>query len=238
MAALDRLDDLEEFVLSLQPDEVFRPRRVWQFPGGLHDYTLPRRSPTASASAEELGTGARRVRDRARRLRHRRERSPGEERRAHFELAYASHSTAPETMGSAILASAAVSGLVLPVTIDGVIATDGGWVRNFPLEHAYRNPEVKAIAAFATSRATGRPTSRSWRRCGNASIGFAQSRRSGPCSRDPARGGARRTRRARPLRGDDRASDAGRNRSQHRARGAPRGGAETLGAALNGCATR
>ncbi len=51
-------------------------------------------------------------------------------------------------MGKALLASAAVSGLVLPVSIDGVIATDGGWVRNFPLEHAYRNPEVEAIAAF------------------------------------------------------------------------------------------
>ena len=51
-------------------------------------------------------------------------------------------------MGRAILASAAVSGLVLPVAVDGVIATDGGWVRNFPLEHAYRNPQVDAIAAF------------------------------------------------------------------------------------------
>ena len=51
-------------------------------------------------------------------------------------------------MGKALLASAAVSGLVLPVSIDGVIATDGGWVRNFPLEHAYRNPEVQAIAGF------------------------------------------------------------------------------------------
>jgi predicted acylesterase/phospholipase RssA len=37
---------------------------------------------------------------------------------------------------------------VLPVAVDGVIATDGGWVRNFPLGHAYHNPEVDAIAAF------------------------------------------------------------------------------------------
>jgi hypothetical protein len=51
-------------------------------------------------------------------------------------------------MGRAILASAAISGLVLPISIGGVIATDGGWVRNFPLEHAYRNPRVHAIAAF------------------------------------------------------------------------------------------
>jgi predicted acylesterase/phospholipase RssA len=30
MAALDRLDDLQEFLLTLRPDEVFRPRRIWQ----------------------------------------------------------------------------------------------------------------------------------------------------------------------------------------------------------------
>ena len=51
-------------------------------------------------------------------------------------------------MGRAILASAAISALVLPVTVDGLIATDGGWNRNFPLDHAYRNPSVDAIAAF------------------------------------------------------------------------------------------
>jgi len=51
-------------------------------------------------------------------------------------------------MGRAILASAAISGLVLPIPLDGRIATDGGWVRNFPFEHAYRNTEVAAIAAF------------------------------------------------------------------------------------------
>ena len=71
----------------------------------------------------------------------------GDETR-HYELAYSSRTADPETMGRAILASAAVSGLVLPVSIDGVIATDGGWVRNFPLEHASRNPDVAAIAAF------------------------------------------------------------------------------------------
>lgn len=38
MAALDRLEDLKDFLLGLQPEDVFRPRRVWQFPGGLHDY--------------------------------------------------------------------------------------------------------------------------------------------------------------------------------------------------------
>jgi predicted acylesterase/phospholipase RssA len=148
MAALDRLDDLEEFVFALQPTDVFRPRRLWQFPGGLHDYTLPSTIAERLGGDAELGSALMS--------------SPIElvvfatdvsvhesvEGDRHYELAYSSRSASPETMGRAILASAAVSGLVLPMSIDGVIATDGGWVRNFPLEHAYRNPEVAAIAAF------------------------------------------------------------------------------------------
>ena len=148
MAALDRLDDLEVFLLGLQPEEVFRPRRVWQLPGGLHDYTLPGTIAERLGGAEELGSAlaaseielvvfATDLTD---------HQDEGETR--HYELAYASHSTPPETMGRAILASAAISALVLPITVDGVIATDGGWVRNFPLDHAYRNPKVHAIVAF------------------------------------------------------------------------------------------
>jgi predicted acylesterase/phospholipase RssA len=148
MAALDRLPDLEEFVLALQPEDVFRPRRVWQFPGGLHDYTLPETIAKRLGGAGDLGAGlavadielvvfATDVSSH--------DQWDGSRQ---FELAYSSRSTTPETMGRAILASAAISGLVLPVSVDGIIATDGGWVRNFPLEHAYRNPEVAAIAAF------------------------------------------------------------------------------------------
>ncbi len=49
----------------------------------------------------------------------------------------------------AVLASAAVSALVLPVRIDDeTIATDGGWVRNLPLTHAYENRGVRAILGF------------------------------------------------------------------------------------------
>jgi predicted acylesterase/phospholipase RssA len=148
MATLDRLDALEEFVLGLQPDEVFRPRRVWQFPGGLHDYTLPGTIEERLGGAAEMGADL--------------ASSPIElvvfatdvsdhveaDNARHFELAYSSRSTPPELMGRALLASAAISGLVLPISVDGVIATDGGWVRNFPLEHAYRNPDVEAVAAF------------------------------------------------------------------------------------------
>src|ERR671927_1565031 len=43
MAAVDRLDELEAFLLALQPEETFRPHRLWQLPlVGLHDYALPR----------------------------------------------------------------------------------------------------------------------------------------------------------------------------------------------------
>jgi predicted acylesterase/phospholipase RssA len=49
----------------------------------------------------------------------------------------------------AVLASAAVSALVLPVRIDeDTIATDGGWVRNLPLAHARANPDVRAVVGF------------------------------------------------------------------------------------------
>jgi hypothetical protein len=148
MAALDRLDDLEEFLLGIQPEDAFRPRPVWRLPGGPHDYTLPATIAARIGEPEELGAAlaaaaielvvfATDVSD-----------YPEADEARDFELRYPSHSTAPETMGRAILASAAISGLVLPVSVDGIVATDGGWVRNFPFEHAYRNPDVGAIAAF------------------------------------------------------------------------------------------
>ncbi len=148
MATLDRLEDLEDFLLGIQPDDAFRPRPVWQFPGGLHDYTLPETiadrigAPAdlgaALAAAEiELVVYATDVSD-----------YPEGDQDRDFELEYSSRTADPETMGRAILASAAISGLVLPIALDGRIATDGGWVRNFPFEHAYRNPGVARIAAF------------------------------------------------------------------------------------------
>jgi predicted acylesterase/phospholipase RssA len=149
MAAQDRLDELEEFLLSLRAEDVFRPRRLWQLPlGGLHDYALPETVESRMGDAAELGSALAAsdvelvvfATDVSEHL-------DGDGSR-HFELVYRSHATPPETMGRAILASAAVSALVLPLRVDGVIATDGSWVRNFPLEHAYRNPDVRAIAAF------------------------------------------------------------------------------------------
>src|SRR5258708_25824330 len=46
MAALDRLDDLEEFMLLLQPEETFRPHSLWRLPLlRAHDYPLPETIP-------------------------------------------------------------------------------------------------------------------------------------------------------------------------------------------------
>ena len=148
MATLDRLDDLEEFLLGLRPEDAFRPRAVWQFPGGLHDYTLPATVAERIGSAEEFGSAlaaspvelvvyATDVTE-----------YPDGDVERDFELEYSSRTSSPDTMGRAILASAAISGIVLPLEVEGRIATDGGWVRNFPFEHAYRNPDVAAIAAF------------------------------------------------------------------------------------------
>ena len=42
MAALDRLDDLERFLLAMQAPDVFRPHRLWRLPLlGSHEYRLP-----------------------------------------------------------------------------------------------------------------------------------------------------------------------------------------------------
>lgn len=146
-AALDRLDDLDRFVLSLQPHETFRAHRLWRTPLlGLNDYTLPQTiaerlgDPTELArelagAPVELVVCATDVTDDG----------PGE---ASFELTYPAWTTPPEIMGQAVLASAAISALVFPLRVGDRIATDGGWVRNYPLGHAYDRPEVGTIVAF------------------------------------------------------------------------------------------
>jgi predicted acylesterase/phospholipase RssA len=149
MAALDRLDDLERFCLDLEPDETFRPNRIWQLPlTGLHDYTLPGTVAERLGEPEELADALAEapielvvcvtdVGD-----------VDGVDAVAAFERTYSSHSTPREAFMPAVLASAAISALVLPVRIGETIGTDGGWVRNFPLAHAYDNPEVEQIVGF------------------------------------------------------------------------------------------
>jgi predicted acylesterase/phospholipase RssA len=149
MAALDRLEQLEDFMLRLQPEETFRPHSLWRLPLlGSHDYRLPEtiadRIGDLEALARELAASpievtvfATDVTDDAH----------GTDAHA-YELEYSSRTTAPETMAEAILASAAVSALVLPRRIGDRVATDGAWVRNFPLGPAYRQAGVELIVSF------------------------------------------------------------------------------------------
>jgi predicted acylesterase/phospholipase RssA len=148
MATLDRIDDLERFLLSLRPDEVFRPNRLWRLPLlGLHEYALPHtinsRIGELRALAEELRRADRElvvfasdVTETERPTEH------------NFELAYSSRETPPDVMAQAILASAAISTLVLPLRVGDRIATDGAWTRNFPLGYAYERDGVEMIVAF------------------------------------------------------------------------------------------
>src|SRR5690348_741604 len=124
MAALDRLDELEEFLLLLQPEETFRPHSLWRLPLlGSHDYRLP------DTVAERLGD----VQEMARNLRDApieltvvatdvSESNEGNGQHA-YELVHSSRTTPPETMAQAILASAAISALVLPRRVGDRIAT-------------------------------------------------------------------------------------------------------------------
>ena len=149
LAAVDRLDDLERFLLALRPEETFRPHRLWQLPLlGLHDYVLPRTiderlgdrvglARDLAAAEIELVVIAADVTDDA-----------DEEGTNPRELAYSSRDTPPEIFAEAVLASAAISALVLPLRVGDRIATDGGWVRNYPLGYAYDHPEVETIIGF------------------------------------------------------------------------------------------
>jgi len=148
LAALDRLDDLEAFLMRLQPEQTFRPNRLWRLPFlGLYDYALPR---TIADSYGDLTTIAQELAN-----------SPVElvvlatdlsddhaEATEDYELRYSSRTTDAAVFAQAVLASAAVSALVLPLRVGDRIATDGSWVRNFPLGLAYDHSEVELIVAF------------------------------------------------------------------------------------------
>ena len=149
LAAVDRFDDLERFLLELRPEETFRPHRLWQLPlVGLHDYALPKTIEDKLGDRIELARNLARapielvvvatdVTDDA-----------DEEGINPRELVWSARTTAPEIFAEAVLASAAISALVLPVRVGDRIATDGGWVRNFPLGYAYDHPEVELILGF------------------------------------------------------------------------------------------
>ncbi len=152
MAALDRLDELEDFLLRLRPEEAFRANRLWRLPLlGTHDYVLPK------TIAERLGDPAEMGRNLAKAPAEvvvivtdvtADENGHAEDDRRLFEHAYSSRTTPPEVMAQAVFASAAISALVLPMPVGDRIATDGGWVRNFPLGYAYEREDVQEIVGF------------------------------------------------------------------------------------------
>lgn len=151
MAALDRLPDLEEFLLGLQPEDAFRPNPLWRLPLlGSHIYTLPETVDQRLGGLPHLGAEL--------------IKAPielnvivtdvtpgshaGDAQTQLCERIYSAHSSSPEEMIDALFASAAVSVMVSPLRIGDRIATDGGWVRNFPLGYAYANSNVNLIASF------------------------------------------------------------------------------------------
>ena len=149
MAALDRLDELEDFMLRLQPEDTFKPHSLWRLPLlGSHDYRLPatvtERLGDLTEIATELVTAPVEVVVFATDV----SADPHGSGAHAYELSYSSRTTPPETMAQAVLASSAVSALVLPRQVGDRIATDGAWVRNFPLGHAYDQPGVELIVSF------------------------------------------------------------------------------------------
>jgi len=144
---LDDLDEHERFLMGMQPEDVFAAHDLWRAPFvGLHRYTLP------ETVAERLGDPvelARQVQASPRELTVVTTDvglSPGSARDDDpFERAFSSAHETPETLADAIFASAAISTFVLPLRIGESVYADGGWVRNFPLAHAYRQPGVESI---------------------------------------------------------------------------------------------
>jgi predicted acylesterase/phospholipase RssA len=149
MAALGRLDELEEFMLALQPEDAFRPHSLWRLPLlGSHDYRLPETvadrlgdvvemARELAAAPIEVGVSVTDV-----------SLADGRPGAHAYELLYSSRTSPPEEFAQAVLASAAVSALVLPLRVGDHVATDGAWVRNFPLGHAYDQPGVELIVSF------------------------------------------------------------------------------------------
>ncbi len=150
MAVLDRLGALEDFLLRLRPEEAFRANRLWRLPLlGTHDYVLPR------TVADRLGDTVELARELAAADRELvvivTDVTPSPDDGVPdplFERAYSSRTTPPEEMAQAVLASAAISALVLPMQVGDRVGTDGGWVRNYPLGYAYDRPEVELIVGF------------------------------------------------------------------------------------------
>ena len=110
MAALDLLDELEEFVLELQPGDLFRPQSLWRLPlNGLHEYALP--ATVAERLLDPLELGERLCKAPVEVVIFATDVSDEEDPESanSYELAYSSHETPPDVLAQALLASAAIS---------------------------------------------------------------------------------------------------------------------------------
>ena len=99
-------------MLGLQPGDVFAPQRLWQLPlTGLHQLRAARDDGRAAGRAERAGALLAAAPIEV--IAFATDVSGCDE--TSYELAYSSHETPPETMAQAVLASAAISALVLPL---------------------------------------------------------------------------------------------------------------------------
>jgi predicted acylesterase/phospholipase RssA len=147
MATLDRLDDLERFLIDLRVEDTFRPHRLWQLPLlGLHDYRLP--VTVARELGDPLQLGADLAAAPIELVVLTTDLSDDNDGSDGYEVAYSSRTTPPEELAQAIFASSAISALVLPLHVGERIATDGSWVRNFPLGYAFDRPGTNLIVSF------------------------------------------------------------------------------------------
>lgn len=146
-AALDAVDAHERFLMEMQPADVFEAHDLWRTPFvGLHRYRLPEtvteRLGDPVELAKELKTGPRELTVVTTDIGLSRSSAESHDP---FERGFSSRGEEPETFVAALFASAAISTFVLPIRIGESVYADGGWVRNFPLAYAYREPAVQQI---------------------------------------------------------------------------------------------
>ena len=151
MAALDRLDDLEEFMLQ--------PAAGGDLPAALAVAAAARSARTTTGCPqtieERLGdldrdrARPRRVAGRGRRVRDRRQRGRARQRRrARTSSPTRRARRRPRRWRRRCSPRPPSARSCCRGRSDDRIATDGAWVRNFPLGHAYHQPGVELIVSF------------------------------------------------------------------------------------------
>jgi predicted acylesterase/phospholipase RssA len=150
MACLDRIEELEAFLLDLEPSDVFEPCSLLSLPlMGTHRYQLPK------TVEDRFGPVSSLCRD----LKHAEvelcvvvsDVTPDWRSTASHHLGEALFSSwrhDEDIFAEALLASAAIPLLVAPLRVGDRVGTDGSWVRNFPLTYAYADARVEEIVSF------------------------------------------------------------------------------------------